>query len=1002
MTALKNRARRGTLPSPGIFARYTLRSLAANRVRTAVTVVGIALATGLLTAVLVSVTSLQAALYNQTRATGGVWQAEVFNVSDEELASLRGLAGDHLDRLSLMRDLGSVALSDDDAASLGTVLSVRSLPREQVGTARVAGDDEYPVVPMPELVEGRLPERAGEIALPASMRDHVLAEGPSEYAGIEPGISTDGPVEVGSTVTLRIGRRHALLDGATAYPLSAENGTTYDEAGNLAETIVGICEPRELTVVGFTSVTGVGSGAYVSYDEPAANGEDRTDAYLSTTGYAGLDELEALLEGVRPMAQAEDGIAYNRSLLSQQGLTDERAIWGSLETFAAVLAAVVTLAAISLISNAFVISVAERTRQFGLLSSLGASRRQLRRTVFVEAAVLGVAGIPLGVALGIAGAAAAFALTSEGWAAIVGTATEVGIVVEPWTILVTLALSAATLLLSALVPALRAGRVSAVDAIRLAHDVRPNRRLRRAFARRGGARGSLSADLRRPRGVAARLAGVPGFLARRTLAVSASKSRVAVLSLAVSVTLLMTSGFVNDYLSRAVSVIQYSGRYDLQVSSFGGDGSSPESSIVGAEGALEKIQGLSGVSSATFLGETYMLVGLDPSSIDADAINGWHEDFSAGKITGSSLDLGADGYGEARVLLVDDASWTALASSPEVGLSGAQASPHELSCVLIDSLNSNDGSTYAETSPFVAQQGASVDLLSLAPAEGYDEVSLVSWSSAADGEFGYSAVSYRSDGEELDNVELPVEDCVDRRVSVPVAAYASELGDDFPLGRLDLVSRAPTIVMPATAALEEGVTDLVPELSDIWTTYYIAPEKGVDRAAVLDEASEAIGSQRDDIVVTGGYDVGEALRQNRAILFTVQVFLYCFAAIMATIAVANVFNTIASGMMLRTREFAVLRSAGMGERSFRLMIGLECADYAARGLIGGVALSLVVEAALFMALSPSFSDLVFGLPLGYLLLSFAVVSGVLALSVVYALRKTHALNIVEALRADSL
>lgn len=701
------------------------------------------------------------------------------------------------------------------------------------------------------------------------------------------------------------------------------------------------------------------------------------------------------------MGQADDGVAYNRTLLSQQGLVDERAIWGSLETFAAVLAAVITLAAVSLISNAFVISVAERTRQFGLLSSLGASRRQLRRTVFVEATVLGVAGIPPGIALGIAGAAVAFELTSEGWAAIVGTATEVGLVVEPWAVAATLALSSATLLLSALVPALRASRVSAVDAIRQARDVRPNRRLRRAFARRRGALAGLSSDRSRPRGLAARVAGVPGFLARRTLAVSASKSRVAVLSLAVSVTLLMTSGFTNDYLGRAVSVIQYGGRYDLQVSSFGGDEADPAASVAGAEASLEAIEGLDGVNSATFVGEASMLVSIDGSSLDEGAISEWHVGFSAGRVTGSSLDLGIDGYGEARVLLVDDASWEALAAAPEVGLSGAQANPRELSCVLVNSLDSNTGSTYAETRPFVTREGATVELLRLAPAEGFDEVSLMSYSSGADGGFGYSAVCWNDSGDGS-QVELPVGDCVDRRLAVPVAAYASELGEDFPLGRLDLVSRAPTIVMPATAALEAGLADLMPEHSDVWTTYYIAPDKGVDRAAVLDDAGRAITSRQGDVIVTGGYDVGETLRQNRAILFTVQVFLYCFSAIMATIAVANVFNTIASGMMLRTREFAVLRSAGMGERDFRLMIGLECVDYAVRGLLGGVALSLVVEAALFAALSSSFSDLVFGLPLGYLLVSFGVVAGVLLLSVAYALRKTHALNIVEALRADSL
>ena len=55
----------------GIFTRFTLRSLAKNRVRTAVTVVGIALSTALLAAVLTSVGSMQAALMERTMATEG-------------------------------------------------------------------------------------------------------------------------------------------------------------------------------------------------------------------------------------------------------------------------------------------------------------------------------------------------------------------------------------------------------------------------------------------------------------------------------------------------------------------------------------------------------------------------------------------------------------------------------------------------------------------------------------------------------------------------------------------------------------------------------------------------------------------------------------------------------------------------------------------------------------------------------------------------------------------
>ena len=92
----------------------------------------------------------------------------------------------------------------------------------------------------------------------------------------------------------------------------------------------------------------------------------------------------------------------------------------------------------------------------------------------------------------------------------------------------------------------------------------------------------------------------------------------------------------------------------------------------------------------------------------------------------------------------------------------------------------------------------------------------------------------------------------------------------------------------------------------------------------------------------------------------------------------------------------------MGRGAFRRMIALECADFAAKGLVGGVALATMVNAALFSALSSSISTLVFQMPWGHIALSFGVVVAVLAISVAYALHKTHAMNLVEALRADAL
>ena len=992
-----------------VFVRYTLRSLAANRVRTAVTVAGIALATGLLMAVLTSATSLQNGLANQSRESGGVWQVEFRGTDEGELQALRDAAGDRLDRLALRRDLGAAPFSAADAEGQGTYLSVLTLPEEQGGTARAMDDLDYEVLPSPAVAEGRLPERDGEIALDSSLMGAEPSEGASELPGMGAGVSAEGPIEVGSTVTLSLGRRVAHFEDGTSQEVGAEDGVLYQslvdgtdpdgtpnvERGEIAETLEGVAGPRAYTVVGFVERDWSlpGTVAYVSAGDAGGAASTRTDAYFSTS-CTSHDELTSLVEAVRP-AEGERPTVLNGGLLAYEGLTSDRRVFDSLGMFAATLATVVVVAAVSLISNAFTISVSERTRQFGLLSSLGASRRQLRGTVLVEAGALGLVGIPLGVALGIAGATVAFAVTGTGWARIVGTDAAVTLVVRPWCLWLTVLLASATLLVSTAVPALRAGRVSAVDAIRGSRDVRPGRRLRRAFSRRRRAMDDFSEDGSRPRGIAARLGGVPAFLARRTLAASAGKARVAVVSLAVSVTLLVTAGVTGDMLSGASGASPFTVTgFDLElVSADESDAQDvPERSAVldGADEALEGIAALDGVEGAAYVCESSTTVRL------SGGLLGWDAPADGDEGLAGSLAVTEDGLAAANVHLVDDATWRALAEAGRV--SPEAADPARLSALLIGTVDVNDGVRYGTRQVLAAGTTGTVELLVLAGREGYDDP-LVTW--GLDEASGYYPPLAEADGAE--GIEVPVSEAAGVVAEVPTTVVPDDLGEDFPVASAQLRTQFPSLVMPARAvrASASALGALRQGHQTTWAYFYARLAEGADASRTL-RGMTGVVADLPGVESLGTTNLAAVQRDARAMSFTVRVFLYCFAVILALIAVANVFNTIASGMMLRTREFAALRSAGMGERAFRRMILVECVDYALRGLALGAALSLVVELFLWQAMSLSVSGIEPAVPWAHIAVAFALVVAVLAASAIYALRKTHAMNLVEALRADAL
>lgn len=974
-------------PRRGVLASFTLRTLAKNRARTVVTIIGIALATGLLAAVFTSMTSLAAALRGQVSAERGVWQIEYPSLTNEQLGTLEGGLDGHLDRLATARDLGACALSEENANAFGIALNVQTMPAEDTSAgAHAKGDGQYAVKKGPTLESGRAPSAPGEIVLPSFYQGETLTEGDSSYAGVASGAVSDGPVELGSTVRLCLGRRHAQAsEGAVA--LSGLNALQFEYSGAdrvPLETIDGVAAPREFTVVGFaesSSYFGYAT-AYVSDAEPEADGVPAvTCAWASTTGIGNKNDLEDVAISVVGLTRKDTSAAYpsfNSTLLNLEGIIDDRTIWATVIGFIGILSAVIIVTAVSLISNAFAISISERTRQFGLLSSLGASKRQLRRTVFIEAGILGLVGIPPGILIGLAGTYAAFAATGDGWAALVGSKTAVPVSVDARALAVVVALSVVTLLISAWAPAKRAGGVSAVDAIRQSGDVKPSRRLLREFGRRSGLMDGFTADGKKPRGIAARVAGMPGFLARRARVASGGKARVAVASLAISVVTLVTAGILGTYLSQATSYLDYSSKTDYMMYVFKSE-KGAEGDDAGvlelAQTAAEKLKGVEDVESTAVLSGNITLVKLADGAMNPDC---------ADEVDEQTAQPDSEGRRKAPVEVVDDATWAALCG--HVGLTGADAAPGARTCIAINRLDIYGGAKYTTLRPLAqAALGTDAELILPTATDGSEWIGAYDVDDESKPVYG---VCYADAEGNLQTKQLGHETARTERLRI--AALAEDVGDDFPLSLKQLAANCPTLIVSASTAEAAGITDV----NSMTSICVGTGGKSVDE----DKLVEAVGAAGLDTSYTVA--IAEQLRNNNAMAYTAQVFLYCFTDICALIAVANVFNTISNGLALRTREFAVLRSVGLGQGGFRRMIALECADHAVRGLAYGLALALLVDYGLYQVMDISFEGFGIALPWGHIALSVALIVAVLAASTVYALRKSHAMNLVDSLRAE--
>jgi len=174
---------------------------------------------------------------------------------------------------------------------------------------------------------------------------------------------------------------------------------------------------------------------------------------------ASVEESAAVIEEIAAAMRVRHRLRPDErddfAVITSAALID---LWGSISR--SIFSALIFLVSLSLvvggivIMNIMLVSVNERTREVGVRKAIGARRRDILRQFLVEAVTLSAVGGIIGVAGGFVAAAAIARLTPLPYA------------VKPWSILVSLAATAAVGIFFGLYPASRAARLDPVDALR--------------------------------------------------------------------------------------------------------------------------------------------------------------------------------------------------------------------------------------------------------------------------------------------------------------------------------------------------------------------------------------------------------------------------------------------------------------------------------------------------------------------------------------------------------
>lgn len=155
--------------------------------------------------------------------------------------------------------------------------------------------------------------------------------------------------------------------------------------------------------------------------------------------------------------------SYHSELLSYLGISQNENIKSLITGIAAALLIIITVGAVSLIYNAFAISVSERTKEIGLLSSLGASKGHIRIMVYSEAALLGTLAIPMGITFGLLTSWALLDVFGAYMEKVLYVDMSMELHISGWTIILAAIFGYMLVFLSAGIPAHSASTISIID-----------------------------------------------------------------------------------------------------------------------------------------------------------------------------------------------------------------------------------------------------------------------------------------------------------------------------------------------------------------------------------------------------------------------------------------------------------------------------------------------------------------------------------------------------------
>lgn len=516
--------------------KLTIKNLKLNKKRTVVTIIGIMLSVALITAVASIYSSGIKSLIKYETYEKGNYHTAFYNVPVSDMDIFEN--NRNIETINITKNVGYAKI--DSKNEYKPYVFIKAFTKDSLKNLSV------------KLVDGRLPENENEVVIPTHLK-------------------TNGRVflNIGDSITLDIGKR---IDNSN-YELNQNNPyqKNDDEIGeSIVETtsktykIVGIIgrpatNIESYSAPGYTFITYIDENKLTgNVDIYARFSKDGVkNSYETIANILGVDaklfkrvnnqeetSKEKLEEYLNQMNKSKySDININSYLIALETNPISNSGIGSLGIVVGIVIGIIVFTSIFCIKNSFDISITEKIKQYGMLRSIGATKRQIKKNVFYEATILGLIGIPLGLLLGFIASYILIIISNYYLNGSFAEGLKLVFSFSWLSVLVAIILGIVTIYFSAFKSAKRASKVSPIDSIRNSANIKINPK-----------------KIKSPK-LIKNIFGIGGEISFKNLKRNKKKYRTTVISIVVSV-------FVFIALSGFMKLVFQQVDHELEISDF--------------------------------------------------------------------------------------------------------------------------------------------------------------------------------------------------------------------------------------------------------------------------------------------------------------------------------------------------------------------------------------------------------------------------------------------------